>query len=235
MKRKPKSSPSKKFENCFYCLGAATGKDHVPGKVIFRKPYPQSVNFTTLPCCSKCNEIFAKDEEYLIGVLAKIFNGKNDVKSHLERVLNRSERLKGRLNKSVKVLRDGQIYFAPSVIKRLSSLAVKYTIGMYWRRYARKLHRSGVVGVLVFHHSRVSDEIMSVINTARFGIDKWNVLQRGVFSFVFVKGPAPQGHLWAVFKFYNTLIVKTTCPAPGRIFARKHGQAISDEQLRLSI
>ncbi len=240
MKRKPpKQSPSKNIRTCFYCSNPASGKDHVPARAIFRKPFPLSLNLTTLPCCSNCNGEFGKDEEYLLGVLAMISNSNSDLKAHQERVLDWSKKLENQLIESLKVSEDGNSYFVPD-IERLSKVALKYTIGMYWRHYGRKLNPANVSEVLVFQESDVPSEIfLSIINMARFSIDKWRVLQRGIFSFVFVKGGAPSGYLWCVINVHKTLIMKATVPAPRRNSSqgsfRKNNLMTSLDQLYLPL
>ena len=57
-----KISPNRK--ECVYC-GAFKPEtvDHVPPRSLFLRKAPQ--NLITVPCCSKCNQEFAKDDDYV--------------------------------------------------------------------------------------------------------------------------------------------------------------------------
>ena len=48
---------------CVYCGAPANTRDHVPSKCFLDEPYPD--NLRVVPCCSKCNNLFSKDEEYV--------------------------------------------------------------------------------------------------------------------------------------------------------------------------
>lgn len=48
---------------CVYCGDPADTRDHVPSKCFLDEPYPD--NLSVVPCCSKCNNMFSKDEEYV--------------------------------------------------------------------------------------------------------------------------------------------------------------------------
>jgi hypothetical protein len=56
------------LELCIYCqTEPATTRDHAPPKCLFGRPLPE--NLITVPCCSRCNASFAKDDEYFRAVL----------------------------------------------------------------------------------------------------------------------------------------------------------------------
>lgn len=53
----------RQLENCLFCYGEPETKEHVPSKVFLDKPYPDRLY--TINICSKCNNGFSIDEEYL--------------------------------------------------------------------------------------------------------------------------------------------------------------------------
>lgn len=48
---------------CVHCAGVNDSIDHVPSKVLLDEPYPE--NLPGVPACSRCNQSFSMDEEYL--------------------------------------------------------------------------------------------------------------------------------------------------------------------------
>lgn len=62
--------------NCVYCEKKATTNDHIPPKGLFSKPYPE--NMITVPCCSDCNNLFSKDDQYFVTMLSL----RDDVKNN---------------------------------------------------------------------------------------------------------------------------------------------------------
>lgn len=52
---------------CCYCGDYADTVDHVPSKAFLDRPYPE--NLPVVPCCTKCNAMFSKDEEYVAVLL----------------------------------------------------------------------------------------------------------------------------------------------------------------------
>ncbi len=58
--------------SCIYCCKSdADTRDHVPPKLLLRKPYPS--NLWTVPACGLCNEAFSLDEEYFRNMVIGIF------------------------------------------------------------------------------------------------------------------------------------------------------------------
>lgn len=54
---------------CVYCCTeTATTVDHIPPRGFFGRPYPD--NLWTVPACSRCNNSFAKDDEYARAVIS---------------------------------------------------------------------------------------------------------------------------------------------------------------------
>ena len=58
---------------CAYCGDITNTRDHVPSKILLDEPYPE--NLPVVPACSKCNQGFSLDEEYLACLIECIIVG----------------------------------------------------------------------------------------------------------------------------------------------------------------
>lgn len=61
---------------CIYCGSATASKDHVPSRALIDAPYP--LHFPTVPACSKCNNGFSADEQYLACLIDCVQAGSTD-------------------------------------------------------------------------------------------------------------------------------------------------------------
>ena len=79
-----------------------TNRDHVPSKVLLRKPYPE--NLPVVETCVACNSGFSADEEYLYLFLHCVLTGSTDPEQHADekiaRALRRHEKLRARIKRS---------------------------------------------------------------------------------------------------------------------------------------
>ena len=91
---------------CIHCgasiSGVGTNKDHVPSKVLLRKPYPKDLPVVTT--CTTCNNGFSADEEYLFLFLHCALVGSTDPGWHTDskvvHALWRHEKLRSRIERS---------------------------------------------------------------------------------------------------------------------------------------
>ena len=79
-----------------------TNRDHVPSKVLLRKPYPE--NLPVVETCVACNTGFSADEEYLNLFLHCVLTGSTDPEQHpdekIARALRRHEKLRASIERS---------------------------------------------------------------------------------------------------------------------------------------
>lgn len=79
-----------------------TSKDHVPSKVLLRRPHPE--NMPVVAICTTCNNGFSADEEYLALFLHCVLEGSTNPKRHtddrISRALRRHAKLRGRIERS---------------------------------------------------------------------------------------------------------------------------------------
>lgn len=99
--------------HCIYCLKDADSREHVPSKVFLDKPFPE--NLPIVPACSKCNQDFSLDEEYVACLLECTLSGTTDPE-HLERlkigkILNRKPKLRRMLQDAREEI-GGKVHFS---------------------------------------------------------------------------------------------------------------------------
>jgi len=91
---------------CIHC-GAwltdnKTTRDHVPSKGFLVAPYPE--NLPVVDVCNSCNGSFSHDEEYMIAFIGAVLAGSVASSSRLhptaERILNRNDKLRERIEKT---------------------------------------------------------------------------------------------------------------------------------------
>ena len=94
---------------CCYCGNWADTVDHVPSKVFLDKPYPD--NLSVVPCCKKCNEQFAFDEEYVAVLLECVrwqtFNPEELKREKVRKIVEHNPALLKTVRESVHPLLDG--------------------------------------------------------------------------------------------------------------------------------
>lgn len=64
------------LHGCIYCGQADSTREHVPSRVFLDPPFPD--NLPVVGACSKCNNGFSKDEEYLACLLECVFAGSTE-------------------------------------------------------------------------------------------------------------------------------------------------------------
>src|ERR1700722_12574168 len=97
---------------CTFCGALPDTKDHVPSRIFLDDPFPE--NLPVIPCCSKCNQGFSLDEEYIACLIECAIHGTTSVKDlHREKVkkiLSKKELLRGRITSAI-VEQDGNKLF----------------------------------------------------------------------------------------------------------------------------
>lgn len=78
-----------------------TNKDHVPSKVLLRKPFPE--NLPVIATCTACNSGFSADEEYLSLFLHCVLVGSTDPERQLDEKVARALRRHGKLRARIEL------------------------------------------------------------------------------------------------------------------------------------
>ena len=114
---------------CSYCGELPDTGDHVPSKILLEEPFPE--NLPKVPCCSKCNQSFSLDEEYIACLIECTIHGTADIeklnRQKIKRILADKEPLRQRLEKSI--LRDGDKISFNVEQERLKNVILKLARG----------------------------------------------------------------------------------------------------------
>lgn len=219
MRRRTATQPiSRKAKvHCFYCGSPATTQDHVPPKQFLLRPYPD--NLTTVRCCVKCNTGLGRDEEYVLAVLGHLAEDgplarRMEDGGDLDQLLTyRATGLADRITDALVVESDGRISLRVEW-PRCEAVFRKLAIGLYYRRYGLRPPWSGIIRVDAFASARWPGRSHAQALTERFTPKRWEVIQPGVFAYIFVASLRYPGTLLCLIDLYGTLCVEVTCPRP---------------------
>ena len=122
----------------------ATSKDHVPSKVLLRRPHPEHLPVVAI--CAACNNGFSADEEYLALFLQCVLVGSTNPKWHTDdkiaRSLRRHTKLRGRIDRSkiefATVDGETRIAWKPEA-ERVKRIVVKNARGHAFYEYGEPL------------------------------------------------------------------------------------------------
>jgi hypothetical protein len=122
---------------CIYCGSPSDSTDHVPPRLRLERPYPP--NLLTVPSCTRCNQGWSKDEQYLLVLLSRIgtsqlLTDKIAGGGVVDRTLKRAPLLERRLNDALQLDEKGRIVMAPE-LDRIHKVFTKITHGLYFLRY----------------------------------------------------------------------------------------------------
>jgi hypothetical protein len=101
MASRPPFLDSRLERDCVYCGTRPETKDHVPSRVLLDDPPP--VNLRTVKSCTKCNNSFSANEEYLACLIECVICGSVDAeevqRDKVKNILNANLKLATEINK----------------------------------------------------------------------------------------------------------------------------------------
>src|SRR5689334_70581 len=104
---------SRLLQGCVYCGGREETRDHVPSRVFLDAPFPE--NLPVVPACRRCNNSFARDEEYVACLIESVMVGTTDPdrieRPQVAEILRRSPGLRSRIE-AAKQQSSDQIVFS---------------------------------------------------------------------------------------------------------------------------
>ena len=187
-----------------------TNRDHVPSKVLLRKPYPE--NLPVVDTCVDCNNGFSPDEEYLHLFLQCVLTGSTDPEQHSDakvaRALQRHKKLRARIERSKTEYRtmggDTRCVWVPEE-QRVERIVVKNARGHVFYEYGEPMlgeptrvwtlpltamsasegedfEYGGVVEELA-GSPEVGSRMMTRVFSGQDMRDGWVVVQDGVYRF----------------------------------------------------
>lgn len=215
---------------CTYCDEIGDSKDHVPPKLLFPKPRSEMI---TVPACLRCNQKFARDDEYahLVISLDRRAGSHGAIKRHLPKVLKSLQRkesdgFKGLvLNtfKEVYLQEDNGLYvpsgsFTVDLI-RLKSWSCRITRGLYRYETKKRLPLNATmlsvweedVSLLPFKYR---EQLMKIVNQVARDSDE-HAMQEDIFRYrlKFLREDQSAGVI--IKTFYNNLHVMSLFHSEG--------------------
>jgi hypothetical protein len=235
MRKRPASQslPRRRGFRCFHCGGLGGTRDHIPPRVLLVDHLPK--NPTTIPSCRICNEQLGLDEQYLMFAIATCsFNSELQTRLEPDGDLNRALKRHAGLARAIEASRiemeTGAIRFALD-LERVKRVSRKLCMGLYYRRYGAKLNYNEIEGIRVVHNIEASIRFHPLALTERFKQKAWDVIQPGVFEFLFVDDSRESGRLRCLINMHETIGVECTCPRPSSSPHRRrfpHGPTLFD-------
>lgn len=192
---------------CVYCGAPATTRDHVPPKCLLEKPYP--TDLPTVPSCKKCNSSFSLDEQYFLILLAATTEANPAILRKvakggvIERTLERSPRLDERLLASLNTDNDGRIIVLPE-FQRVNRILQKIGLGCFVLKYGHAPKLQELLPV-TYPHARAEEQLPELAFMERLRSKRWSHVQRGVFSYIIIRGPWTSRGLCCVMDFYEAV------------------------------
>jgi len=217
--RRKRPNRSAHDAQCVYCRSRAETRDHVPPKCLLEKPYPK--NLLTVPSCRRCNESFSLDEEYFFVALAQVgfcptLLSKLEEGDDVDRALNRRAALDERIAQSLTVEEGGSVSFRPE-LERMAKIVRKIAFGLFIRRYRRRTNQESFHPIGIYHQndSMPQSLIAAMYNWPGIRRKRWEIVQDGVFSYLFAKGwMGSDPPLYCFVEFHKTLLAVVGCPEP---------------------
>lgn len=221
---------------CTYCAQSADGRDHVPPRCLLERPYPP--NLPTVPACDACNQGYSLDEEYFLTVLAQVgvsedLAAKVEPGGRVDRALRRSAGLENRIRESLALTEEGLVAIEPEV-GRLRRVVRKIAAGLYALRYGQRAHPSSIPKAGIVHlesEPARTAQLLLATHTERFQPKRWSHVQRGVFSYIFVRNWQTSHQLTCVMDFHGEFWGAARVPIPSRGPASPSG----DDQMELTL
>ena len=153
MRKVPNFGDDRQKGFCVHCGGPAQTKDHAPSKVFLDMPHPQ--HMPTLPSCSKCNNGFSDDEEYLASFVECVICGTTDPallqREKIRKALKRNGNLRERIENSK---REGETASGERLItwhpedNRVRSVVLKLArCHAAYELYEPQLHEPALISV----------------------------------------------------------------------------------------
>lgn len=196
---------------CIYCGATASTRDHVPPKLLLDKPFPP--NLQTVPSCRACNNDASLDEQYFLALVSHVATSPSIAAKlapggSIDRAFSYSPALEERLLKALDVDDEtGNPVIRPE-IHRVRRVVQKVATGLFALRYGRVPVSSEISHVALYPYGLDDQRPLPYFVatfTERFKKKPWRQVQRGTFSYIFVRDPRHSGNVWCVMDIYQSL------------------------------
>ena len=203
----------KKAKKCIYCGQRANTREHIPARNLVKDK--GSVQFITVPSCSKCNSGFQKDEEFFRQLIASILYEQSPVATFLlnnpvARSMKRKPALGVQMFQQMKVVNlysKGNIYLgkrtAINITKndhqRVFHVLDKYIEGLFFYHFGKAVSRDWVL-----RHSwltrKLEEKVIDTLKNMR-----WERMKEDTFIYGFNSVPKTCQSIWCLVFFGQPL------------------------------
>lgn len=197
-------------QSCIYCGSKATTRDHVPPRLLLERPFPK--NLHTVPSCLDCNRGASKDEEYFLALIAQVSQSPNitaklEPGGTLDRAFTRSPALEQRFLDAIGIDENtGQPFIHPE-LPRVARIVKKIALGLFELKYKWSPPLEAAHFANLFpsetQDARPLPYFLATF-TERFNPKRWNTVQSGVFSYIFVRDPTHSSTVWCMMDFHGS-------------------------------
>jgi hypothetical protein len=198
--------------SCVYCRKAADTRDHVPPKLIYKKPFPK--NLATVPSCSACNATWSMDEQYLKLALSFMdcnfeLDAMHDEDGFTNKTLSHPEAcgLDDAILNSIGVDELGKPFLAPNM-QRLHRVLEKTALGLCELRGWQTTGVSFTTVCFDRFSELPSGRTNAGGHSAIFVLSQrtWNVVQHNVFEYALYRlTNDAQGSAYCALHFYDSI------------------------------
>ena len=210
---------SRRRDACIYCGAPSDSRDHAPPRLFLESPRPS--NLRTVPACRRCNQGASADEEYVGALLAhtgtaQVLQDKVATGGVVDRALLRSRKLASRIEGASRVLDNGLPAIAPEP-QPIHRVVRKIAHGLFVGRYGRNPGPKSFRSLGIYPYS-IEDQRPALVFAAtyseRFRPKRWQVIQKNVFAYIFVRHPRRAESLLCVMDFHGGAWGIAECPTP---------------------
>ena len=223
--------------SCIYCGNIANTRDHVPPRSLLERPFP--LNLNTVPSCDICNNGSSSDEQYFLMLVSQVSLSKSMVAKVeaggiVDRTLMRAPALEERLLQSLETDEEtGRVLIRPET-DRVTRVLKKIALGLFLVRYNR-IPLLDQIGPATAYPYQIDDlrPLPYFVSTfsERFRSKLWQVVQAGIFEYIFVRDPMHSSNIWCVMDFHRSLwgVVHMPNPRSTKVTANRQLWLLPDD------
>ena len=182
----------------------------MPPRLLLERPFPR--NLRTVPSCLDCNRGASKDEEYFLALIAQVslspfISAKLESGGTLDRAFTRSPAFEQLFLDAMGVDEDTGKPFIRPVLPRVTRVVKKIAVGLFALRYGWAPPLEEVRPANLFPYELRDDRPLPYFIstfTERFQPKRWQTVQPGVFSYIFVRDPNHSGTVWCLMDFHRS-------------------------------
>lgn len=183
------------------------------------------------------------DEQYVLVLMAQVstapaMQAKLDEGGVIDRTLAKAPRLEDRLIQSAQVDSTGRRVAIEPEEQRVNRVVAKIARGLFVHRYGSRVEADRSRVRFAGPYNIVDDRpswLVLATHSESFMLKRWQHVQRGVFSYIFVRDPFDAGGLLCIMDLHSTLCAAVALPHPARLRGVARYRGSNHRQLMLPL